>query len=82
MELLGEASVVEGCQVEQVFAKDRELKFKRPPDVVSKANLFSSERKKLRHGRQEFLPFSSSLSLHFSQKRFRVWSVASCTEKV
>jgi hypothetical protein len=30
VELLGETSVVEGRQVEQVFKKDRELKFKRP----------------------------------------------------
>jgi hypothetical protein len=30
MEILGEASVVEGRQVEQVFTKDRELKFNRP----------------------------------------------------
>jgi hypothetical protein len=48
MELLGEASVVEGCQVEQVFTKDRELKFKRPTrntDVVSESNLIPHREK-------------------------------------
>jgi hypothetical protein len=38
MELLGEASVVEGRQVEQVFTKNWELKFKRPTQTLRKVS--------------------------------------------
>jgi hypothetical protein len=52
------------------------------PDVVSEANLLPWREKTLSQNMSVSSIYSSSLRLHLSQKRFRVWSVASFTEKV